>query len=81
VGNYLKKSSNICRIIIMKDTDIFQQALGLVSPWQVKSSTFDINLKQLDIVLSFAAGSKFTCPSCKQSGLSIHDTIEKNGDI
>ena len=61
----------------MKDTDIFQQALGLVSPWQVKSSTFDINLKQLDIVLSFAAGSKFTCPSCKQSGLSIHDTIEK----
>ena len=61
----------------MKDIDLLQQALCLTSPWQVLSSVFDAKLKQLDISISFPRGSKFTCSSCKQSNLPIHDTIEK----
>lgn len=52
---------------IMRDTDIFELALGLSSPWKVKESIFDPESKRLDILLHFARGSTFTCPDCKQT--------------
>lgn len=61
----------------MRDTDIFELALGLASPWKVKESIFDPKLKRLDILLHFSRGSTFTCPACKQSGLKAHDTVKK----
>jgi len=51
----------------MKDTDIFELALGLSSPWKVKESIFDPEPKRLDIVLHFAQGSTFACPDCEQT--------------
>lgn len=62
----------------MRDTDIFELALGLASPWKVKESIFDPDSKRLDILLNFARGSTFTCPDCKQSGLKAHDTVKKS---
>jgi len=62
---------------IMRDTDLFQLALGLSSPWEVQSSHFDSAQKRLDINLSFARGSTFTCPDCGQMSLKAHDTIYK----
>jgi transposase len=61
----------------MKDTDIFQLALGLTSPWRVKLSTFAPETKRLDIVLHFARGSTFTCPDCGLTELKAHDTVSK----
>ena len=61
----------------MRDTDIFQLALGLVVPWRDKSSIFDPSVKQLNLALDYPRGSKFTCPICGIANLSIHDTIEK----
>jgi len=60
----------------MKDTELFQIALGLLEPWQVVSSEFDVELGLLSIRLDFKAGAKFSCPDCQASG-PTHDTVEK----
>lgn len=62
----------------MRDTDLFQIALGLAPPWEVTSSDFDPVAKRLDITLSFPRGSTFACPDCGQVKLPIHDTAEKS---
>jgi transposase len=61
----------------MRDTDLFQMALGLVPPWAVERSTFDAAAKRLDIYLDFAKGSRFACPECGTAGCPAYDTEEK----
>lgn len=61
----------------MRNTDIFQLALGLTSPWEVASVDFDLQRQRLDIRLFFPKGSTFACPECGQADLKAHDTIEK----
>lgn len=61
----------------MKDTDLFQLALGLKLPWQVSSSTFAPEQKRLDIKIDFARGSTFSCPECDHVDLKAYDTVEK----
>ena len=61
----------------MRDTDLFQLALGITSPWFVASSAFDAPKRRLDIQLDFKAGSRFDCPECKAAGCPVHDTVEK----
>jgi transposase len=61
----------------MRDTDLFQLALGITSPWFVATSTFDAAMRRLDIELDFKAGSRFDCPECKAAGCPVHDTVEK----
>jgi hypothetical protein len=46
----------------MRDTDLFQVALGVKPPWVVQKSEFDATAKRLDIYLDFATGSRFVCP-------------------
>lgn len=50
----------------MRDTDLFQLALGLVPPWMVKACAFDAEKKRLDIEIDFARGGRFPCPCCGQ---------------
>jgi len=61
----------------MRDTELFQLALGLSSPWQFASSEFDLEQKRLDIMLDFPRGSTFSCPECDQAELKAYDTVEK----
>jgi hypothetical protein len=61
----------------MRDTDLFQQALGLTPSWEVVSCEFDPQRQCLDIRLDFPRGSMFACPECGQMGLKVHDTVEK----
>jgi len=61
----------------MRDTDLFQLALGLSSPWQVSSSEFNSDLKRLDIKIDFPRGSTFSCPVCNHADLKAYDTVEK----
>lgn len=58
----------------MRDTDLFQLALGLTSPWQVESSEFDPKRKRLDIMIDFPRGGTFTCPECGEEKLIAYDT-------
>ena len=46
----------------MKDTDLFQMALGLVPPWLVQSSSFQPDEKRLEIRIDFPSGSRLPCP-------------------
>jgi len=58
----------------MRDTELFQMALGLTLPWQVESSEFDPEQKRLDIMINFPRGGTFTCPKCGNESLKAHDT-------
>jgi hypothetical protein len=43
----------------MQDTDLFQLALGLSSPWTVRRSEFDAVDGRLDLYVDFPRGSRF----------------------
>ena len=58
----------------MRDTDLFQLALGLVPPWMVKACAFDADAKRLDIEIDFARGGRFPCPVCAKADCPVHDT-------
>jgi len=61
----------------MKDTDLFQLALGLSSPWTVTRSTFDADDGRLDLYVDFPRGSRFACPQCGGPGCAVHDTSDE----
>ena len=61
----------------MRDTDLFQLALGLSSPWLVTRSEFDAEGEQLDLHLDFPRGSRFACAQCGREGCAVHDTKEE----
>ncbi len=58
----------------MRDTTLFQLALGLTPPWHVASVAFDAAKKRLDIHLDFARGGRFPCPACDKVDCGVHDT-------
>ena len=58
----------------MRDTDLFQLALGLVPPWMVKTCAFDAAARRLDIEIDFARGGRFPCPQCARADCPVHDT-------
>ena len=60
--------------IIMRDTDLFQLALGLTPPWYVVSCEFDPEKRRLDIEIDFPRGSAFACPSCGKGDCGAYDT-------
>lgn len=55
---------------------LFQLALGLSEPWQVKDIVFSQEEGQLDIYLSHKKGAKFPCPGCQQL-LGVYDTVSR----
>lgn len=62
----------------MRDTDLFELALGLTPPWYVKRSTFDPEERRLDVYIDFEPGGTFPCPAeCGQEGAKAYDTTEK----
>lgn len=61
----------------MRDTHLFQLALGINSPWFVAASDFDTASKRLDIEIDFKTGARFACPDCKGAGCPVHDTVKK----
>jgi transposase len=61
----------------MRDTDLFQVALGLSSPLTVMRVEFDAADGRLDLYVDFARGSRFACPECGRAGCAVHDTKEE----
>ncbi len=58
----------------MKDTELFEMALGLIPPWKVESSEFNPETKRLDIMIDFSRGGTFSCPECEKENLKAYDT-------
>ena len=54
--------------------DLFQRALGLEEPWEVKEVKFDVSGRRLDLRLDFRKGARFACPACGAAGCKVHDT-------
>ena len=56
--------------------NIFEQALGVESPWFIESKTFNVQEKRLDIYINFKKGWRFPL---EEGGPSypVHDTEEK----
>lgn len=61
----------------MRDTTLLQLALGLTPPWTVTGSDFDVEARRLDIQIDFAAGSRFSCPTCGAANCPAYDTERK----
>jgi transposase len=62
----------------MRDTELFQMALGLIPPWQVESCEFDPARKRIDIMINFRHGGTFVCPECGKEELKAYDTELKS---
>ena len=60
----------------MNDIQLFQMALGLTPPWQVRDCRFDPAKTQLDLDLDFPKGSEFACPECGAPA-KAYDTQDK----
>ena len=54
--------------------DLFQRALGLQEPWEVKEVKFDVGGRRLDLRIDFRKGARFACPACGAPGCKVHDT-------
>ena len=48
----------------MEDRDLYQQILGLESPWTVREVQLDTEKEQIDLLVSHASRTKFCCPFC-----------------
>jgi transposase len=46
----------------VRDVDLFQQALGLASPWRVVECSFDAGERRLELRIDFERGATFACP-------------------
>jgi len=60
----------------MDTNALFTMALGLKSPWEVRTLDFNAGERRLDILVDFERGASFPCPTCGQPS-KVHDTEEK----
>ncbi len=57
---------------------LFEQALGIQSPWYVASLDFNIEAQRLDVHIDFVRGSKFECTTEEETVCSTaYDTVKK----
>ena len=50
----------------MQDTELYQQILGLVSPWTVGSVKLDVATREITVKVNHARGVRFECPECSE---------------
>jgi hypothetical protein len=48
----------------MRDTELYQNLLGIVSPWTVDSVTMDVEKQRVDVTVSHPPRILFSCPEC-----------------
>ena len=48
----------------MQDHELYQQILGLKSPWLVAKVALDVLQQQVDVFVEHPSGTKFRCPEC-----------------
>jgi hypothetical protein len=53
----------------MRDTELYQNLLGIVAPWSVDSVTMDVEKQRVDVTVSHPPKILFACPECGVSGI------------
>ena len=56
----------------MEDKALYEQILGLSTPWTVASVKLDVELEQIDVHVVHPSNTKFCCPKCERE-LSCYD--------
>jgi transposase len=58
----------------MRDTELYQQILGLESPWRVTRVELDVKQTRVDVFAEHAKRKTWPCPECEAAcGLHDHD--------
>ena len=60
----------------MRDKDLYQNLLGIVSPWTVDSVTMDVEKQRVDVTVSHPPRILFSCLECG-TGSSVFDHAEE----
>ena len=60
----------------MQDKDLYQQILGLDSPWTVSDVELDHEQHEIRVHVNHPRGAKFCCPECQRE-LPCHDHAEE----
>jgi transposase len=50
----------------MQDHELYQQILGLKSPWSVSKVNLDVSQQQVDVFVEHPSGKRFCCPECSE---------------
>ena len=48
----------------MRDTELYQNLLGIVAPWSVESVMMDVEKQRVDVTVSHPPNFLFACPEC-----------------
>jgi len=59
----------------MRDEELYQQILGLHSPWSVDQGELDQEASEINVNVEHPRGTKFCCPECDRE-LPCHDHTE-----
>ena len=60
----------------MKDTDFYQQILGLKEPWEVRGVDLSVEGKRVTVTVGYREGTLWACPE-SQERLPCHDHVER----
>jgi len=58
----------------MQDKELYDQILGLRSPWSVSTVVLDLKQQQVDVFVDHPSGTMFSCPECAES-LACYDHV------
>jgi transposase len=61
----------------MQDRELYQEILGLKSPWSVTNVALNLNEQQVDVFVGHPSGTKFCCPECSLTLPSYDHTPER----
>jgi transposase len=61
----------------MKDTDFYQQILGLKEPWEVRGVDLSVEGKRVTVTVGYREGTLWACPE-SQERLPCHDHVERH---
>jgi transposase len=48
----------------MESKDLYQQLLGLSTPWMVERVELDMTKQYVDVYVAHPKGTRFACPQC-----------------
>jgi transposase len=60
----------------MRDVELYQQILGLSSPWMVDGVALDVEGQRVDVCVVHAADARWRCPHCDRE-LPVYDHSEE----
>ena len=60
----------------MRETDLYQQVLGLKEPWSVKRVEISVERQRVDVWVEHPTGQRWPCPQC-QRPLACRDHAEE----